>query len=269
MIEGERNPFTDPAKHKAVRQYIEDRMASSAPVIRHTFEFYGIEGINLLQKFSGTDQCPPVLIGAHYDSVPGSPGADDNASAVAVLLELSRLLSIEPLRLPVWLVAFDLEEWRMQGSKALARSLKRERLKLSWMASLEMLGCRHKEPRTQRYPFPFGFFYPNTADFILLLGNTKAHGLLKRMARGFEEVGVKTQRFTVPFNGWVIPPTRLSDQSPFWDIGVAGVMVTDTAWNRNPNYHRSTDKMDTLDFEFMADITRGLKRILVNSGLQG
>lgn len=262
MIEGERNPFTAPTKHMAVQQYIEDCMASLGPVTRHTFEFHGIEGINLLQELSGTDDGPPVLIGAHYDSVPGSPGADDNASAVAVLLELSRMLSEEPLRLPVWLVAFDLEEWRMQGSKALARSIKRDRRKLSWMASLEMVGCRHKEPGTQSYPFPFGFFYPNTADFILLLGNMKAHGLLKRMASGFQEAGVKTQRFTVPFNGWAIPPTRLSDQSPFWDIGVAGVMVTDTAWNRNPNYHKSTDTIDKLDFDFMAGITQGLKQIL-------
>lgn len=91
---------------------------------------------------------------------------------------------------------------------------------------------------------------------------------MAQMADIFGQAGVRrTQRFTVPFNGWAIPPTRWSDQSPFWDIGVAGVMITDTAWFRNPNYHKPTDTVDTLDFSFMAEITLALAAFLRSEGL--
>jgi Zn-dependent M28 family amino/carboxypeptidase len=263
-IVGERNPFLASTKHGEVRRYLKETLGSygTGTFQRHTFHWQGAWGVNMILKIPGKEVAPPALIGAHYDTVPGSPGADDNASGVAVLLEMARLLDQIPPRQPVWLVAFDLEEWRMQGSKALARQLKEDGEDLSWMASLEMVGCRRRHKGSQRYPFPFRWFYPDLGDFILLLGNTPAHGLMSRITRTLEEHGVKTERFTVPFKGWLIPPTRLSDQSPFWDIGVPGVMVTDTAWRRNPNYHQPTDTMDTLDIEFMADITLGLSFFL-------
>ena len=263
-LEGERNPYTAPARHMEVQAYLEESLRRlGAGILRHhRFAWKGAEGLNLILELEGQEAGPPVLIGAHYDSVPGSPGADDNASGVAVLLELARLLAQRPPRQPVWLVAFDLEEWKMRGSRALAGELRRHGPKPSWMLSLEMVGYRRREPGSQRYPFPFRWFYPNTADFILLLGNTKAHRLLRHMARVLEMAGVKTERFTVPLKGWAIPPTRLSDQSPFWDIGVAAVMMTDTAWQRNPNYHAPTDRAETLDFQFMADIVKGLFSLL-------
>lgn len=89
----------------------------------------------------------------------------------------------------------------MRGSRALAREYARDGVKPSWVASLEMVGCRRRQRGSQRYPFPFRWFYPDRADFILLLGNTRAHGLLARMADAFQKVGVETQRLTVPFGG--------------------------------------------------------------------
>ena len=210
----------------------------------------------------GKEAGPIILIGAHYDSVPGSPGADDNASGTAVLLELARLLSEEPPQGPVWLVAFDLEECGMRGSKALAQELKQHGPRPSWMASLEMVGYRCLQPRSQTYPFPFNWFYTDRGDFILMLGNTKAHFLMGRMARTFHRAGVRTERFTVPFKGRALPASRLSDQAAFWDIGVAGVMVTDTAWLRNPNYHSATDRRDTLDLEFMTELVEAFASFL-------
>ena len=251
-----------------MQSYLEERLGSlrAGTLRHHPFTWEGLQGLNLILDVPGRESGRPVLIGAHYDTVPGSPGADDNASGVAVLLELAKLLDAEPPRYPVSLVAFDLEEWGMIGSRALARELKRQGPKPSWMASLEMVGYRRREPGSQLYPFPFCWFYPDRADFILLLGNTRAHRLLKHMARVFEEGGVKTERFTVPLRGWAIPPSRLSDQAPFWDIGIAGVMVTDTAWFRNPHYHAPTDRTDTLDFAFMTDIVTGLAAILRGHG---
>ena len=226
----------------------------------------GIEGLNLILEIPGKQAGPPILIGAHYDSVPGSPGADDNASGVAALMELARRFVEDPPGRPVWLVAFDLEEWGMRGSRALAEEFKRDGPRPSWMASLEILGYRRPEPKSQRYPFPFGWFYPDRGDFILMLGNVRAHRLMGRMAETFHRVGMRTERFTLPFNGWVIPASRLSDQSPFWDIGVAAVMLTDTAWLRNPHYHRSTDTADTLDLEFMAGTVEGLEKFIRDRG---
>ena len=268
QLEGERNPFTALTRHRQVRAYLEQALGSLTPgnLQRHPFVWQGVEGLNLILEVPGAEAGPPALIGAHYDSVPGSPGADDNASGVAVMLELARLLAEEPPRRPVQLVAFDLEEWGMRGSRALAQQLTREGSRPAWMASLEMVGYRRREPRSQRYPFPFQWFYPDRGDFILLVGNIKAHRLLGRMARAFRQCGVNTERFTMPLNGRLIPASRLSDQAPFWDEGVPGVMLTDTAWFRNPNYHGPTDLADTLDLEFMAGTVESLGALLHEEG---
>ena len=263
-LEGERNPYTAPPRHQEARAYLDEDLGrlGVGSLRHHRFPWQGVEGLNLVLELPGREAGPPILIGAHYDSVPGSPGADDNASGVAVLLELAALLAHSPPRQPVWLVAFDLEEWGMRGSQALAQELRRNGPRPLWMLSLEMLGYRRTEPGSQHYPFPFRWFYPNTGDFILLLGNVKAHRLMGKVARVLEAAGVKTERFTVPFKGRVLPGSRLSDQSPFWDIGVPGIMVTDSAWLRNPNYHGPTDKTETLDFDFMTDILKGLATLL-------
>ena len=257
---GERNPFTASVRHREVRDYLEVslNLLKVGTFRRHVFNWASVEGVNLILEIPGKKEGLLGLIGAHYDTVSGSPGADDNSSGLAVLLELGRCLSEEPPLHTTWLVAFDLEEWGWGGSKLLAQEMKQNHQRPSWMVSLEMLGYRRREAGTQSFPFPLKLFYPNRGDFIFLVGNTRARQLISSMRRAFKKAGTKTERLIVPGNGWLIPPSRFSDQAAFWDIGVAGVMLTDTSWYRNPNTHTATDTVDTLDFEFMAEIVAGL-----------
>jgi aminopeptidase YwaD len=257
---GERNPFTAPARYREVQEYIEAEMSSLKVGVlrRHSFNWSSVEGVNIILEIPGKLEGAAGLIGAHYDSVAGSPGADDNSSGVAVLLELGRRLAAAPPLHSIWLVAFDLEEWGMGGSKMLAQELKRNHQKPKWMVSIEMVGYRSREAEMQHFPFPFRFFYPNRGDFILLVGNNRARKLISGIERSFQKTNVKAEHLLVACNGWLIPPSRFSDQAAFWDTGVAGVMLTDTSWYRNPNYHSAADTIDTLDFEFMADILAGM-----------
>jgi aminopeptidase YwaD len=257
---GERNPFTAPARYHEVQEYIEAEMGSlKAGVLRrHAFNWSSAEGVNFILEIPGKLEGAAGLIGAHYDSVAGSPGADDNSSGVAVLLELGRRLAAEPPLHSVWLVAFDLEEWGMGGSKKLAQELKRNHQRPNWMVSIEMVGYRRREAGTQHFPFPIRFFYPNRGDFILLVGNNRARKMISGIEKSFQEANVKAEHLFVACNGWLIPPSRFSDQAAFWDTGVAGAMLTDTSWYRNQNYHSAADTIDTLDFEFMADILAGM-----------
>jgi Zn-dependent M28 family amino/carboxypeptidase len=265
-VVGERNPLTAPARHAEVRDYVAASLSSLklGKLRRQVFNWASVEGINFVLEIPGRQEGLPGIVGAHYDSVSGSPGADDNASGVAILLELGRSLVEEPPLHTLWLVAFDLEEWGggRGGSRALARELKQERQRPGWMVSLEMLGYRRREAGTQHFPLPVRLFYPRRGDFILVISNTGARRLAKRMAQTLCQAGVKAERFIVAARGWLILPTRFSDQSAFWDMGVPGVMLTDTSWYRNPNYHSATDTTDTLDFEFMADIAAGLAPFL-------
>ena len=126
------------------------------------------------------------------------------------------------------------------------------------MVSIEMVGYRRREAGTQHFPFPIRFFYPNRGDFILLVGNNRARKMISVIEKSFQEANVKAEHLFVACNGWLIPPSRFSDQAAFWDTGVAGAMLTDASWYRNQNYHSAADTIDTLDFEFMADILAGM-----------
>jgi Zn-dependent M28 family amino/carboxypeptidase len=209
------------------------------------------------------------LIGAHYDSVSGTVGADDNASAVAVQLEVARYLAEQKgtntLDLAVKFVSFALEEPPVygtphMGSRVYAKMARTQKEKIDGMICLEMVGYACHEPGCQDYPFPLMFMdYPKQGNFIGIVNNFKSRGF----ARGLVEQFQKNQRLpvvklTVPFNGWIIPAVRLSDHASFWDQGFKAVMVTDSAFFRNPYYHTAADTMDKLDFEFMAEVVESL-----------
>lgn len=238
-----RCPLTHPEGHARAQEYVRRVLD---PTDEQKFEIDGFSGRNLIRKCPGDD--PPIILGAHYDAVPGTPGADDNASGVAALLSIAR--HARPKR-AVWFAAFDLEEWGMFGGRALARSLTEP---IELMISLEMLGFTSER---QSYPFPLGFFYPKRGDYIGLVGNGRARRASRRLQAALEP-HVPVQRLIVPMKGYLIPETRLSDHSPFWDEGHPAVMLTDTAWLRNPNYHQPTDTRDTLDLAFMEKIVRAL-----------
>jgi Peptidase family M28 len=204
-----------------------------------------------------------IVIGAHYDTVPGSPGADDNASGVAVLIELAALLRNDAL--PVRFVAFANEEppysfGPEMGSWAWAKRARERGDAIRAMYSLEMLGYYRDTPGSQQYPAPLGFFYPDRADFIAFVGDLGARGLVRRSIEAFR----KNAKF--PSEGVAapafIPGVTWSDHWSFRHHGYAAMMITDTAFYRYPHYHRPSDTPDKLDYERMARVTLGLAAML-------
>jgi Zn-dependent M28 family amino/carboxypeptidase len=245
--------------HRQVEQYIQKQLSECGPVEPFPFEANGRQHCNWILKLPGSRPGrPPILVGAHFDAAPATPGADDNASGVAVLLELARHFAADPAPSPLWLVAFDLEERGMIGSRAYARFLKQQRQPLRLMLSLEMLGYRDPTPGSQRYPAGLEKLYPNRGDYIGLIGNWPTWGDLLKLQRDFQKAGIPCCWLLAGQRGLILPATRLSDHSPFWDAGYAAVMVTDTAFLRNPHYHKPSDTLETLDQDFLTGVCQGL-----------
>ena len=240
----------------SVRSFVLEELQAHGPVEQHHFGEGADAGVNLILRLPGQrPELAPVLVAAHYDGPLGSPGADDNASGVAALLELARRWAQTPPKRPVWLVAFDQEEWGMVGSAALASELKSSGQRLHLMLSLEMLGYTAE---VQNYPHEaMKAVYGSRGDFIALVANTGAAALLPGLSRGMG-AHVKTKVLPVPFKGRQLPDVRLSDHSPFWDEGYNAVMVTDTSFMRNPHYHQPSDTIETLNLPFLQAVIDGL-----------
>jgi Zn-dependent M28 family amino/carboxypeptidase len=271
QVARERDPYLATAGHFFVQQYIQTQLEQWGTLERHDFTLQDGGRIhhNLVLNLPGTSSHKAhqgmILLGAHYDAVPGTLGADDNASGVAVLLELARVFAAQPARRPIRLVAFDLEEYGMKGSDAYAAQAWQAHESIRLMLSLEMLGYFCTAPNTQIYPPGLKYFYPTTGDFIALVGNLTTLPDLLSLSRHLRKAGVPCQWLPAADKGKFVAATRLSDHSPFWDRGYRAMMVTDTAFLRNPNYHKSGDRIETLDISKMASIceglTAGLRRI--------
>lgn len=259
-----RDPYLASEGHFYVQTYIQQQFGQWGEVVAHEFargeRVHRNWILNLPGQLAQTSHTQPlILIGAHYDAVPGSPGADDNASGVAALLELARLLAAEPARYPVRLVAFDLEESGLIGSREYAAYLRQQGQPLRLMVSLEMLGYRDRTPGSQRYPTGLQPFYPDRGDFIALVGNWATIPDLMRLSHSLRRVGkVPCEWLPAGQRGVIVPATRLSDHASFWDQGYRAFMVTDTAFMRNPHYHQLSDRIETLDLDFMVGICEGL-----------
>ncbi|MFA5182998.1 MAG: M28 family peptidase [Syntrophales bacterium] len=203
-----------------------------------------------------------VLVGAHYDTVAETPGADDNASAVATLLEICRLLKDYRPQRTVKLVFFTLEEppafrTPAMGSAVYARRARAEGEKIAAMISLEMLGYYHDREDAQAYPVPImRLFYPSRPNFIGVVGNIASRGLVKNAAASLK------RHTWVPVETLVsvsaLPGVDFSDHKPFWNEGYPAIMITDTAFYRNPNYHTPSDTIDTIDFKRLSALLTGL-----------
>ncbi|HEY6368228.1 MAG TPA: M28 family peptidase [Candidatus Binatia bacterium] len=265
VIVGERSPFSGRHHLATVEDFIEKELVSyGLKVESDYFSYRGTNFRNIVGHSSAQHGASLIILGAHFDSVPGTPGADDNASGVAVLLEAARLLSRTRLRSELLFCAFNLEELNMIGSSYFAKKLKSVGGKVDAMVSLEMVGYTDTRPGSQKYPIGLRAFYPDQGDFIGVIGNWNSTSLLRRFARQMRQVrGLPVETLSVPGNGGLIPAVRLSDHSSFWDAGYPALMVTDTSFFRNPHYHGSTDTLETLNLDFMAKICEGVIRAVL------
>ncbi len=234
-----------------------------------TYKWMGNFFSNIIVTMPGQEEPEKIfIIGAHYDTVFGTPGADDNASAVATLLELCRLLKDYHPSKTLKLIFFVLEEppafkTHHMGSYVYAKWAKENKEKIYGMISLEMLGYYSNIKGAQMYPLPLmGFFYPNVPNFIGVVGNVKSRKLVKKIAASIKKnspIPVETLS-TIKF----VPGVDFSDHGSFWKMGYPAVMITDTAFYRNPNYHTPDDTIDTLDFSQMASLLQGLLRAAID-----
>ena len=265
---GPRTPATPYSLVRAAN-YITSVFDSAGLSIREQNYEYGNQRVtNLLATVPETvGAASYYVVGAHYDTVPSTPGADDNASAVAVMLELARRVRQARLQTPVLFAAFTLEEppaylTGHQGSRIFVRSCQSSGDCVFGALILEMVGytaTRQHYPFLRRWPG-----YPSQGNFIGIIGNWRSLRFGRFVLSGFrmnEELPVKS--LFLPFDGRILPETRMSDHASFWDAGLPALMITDTAFFRNPNYHLPSDTIDTLDFTFMTELVKSLELALM------
>ncbi|MGW1270250.1 M28 family peptidase [Streptomyces sp. NPDC002491] len=240
-----------------------------------------LTGANLLARLPGHPQRPTVLIGAHLDSVDQSPGADDNASGVAVLLEAARLLGALEEPPPVTLMCFDMEELGLIGSRYAARQFAQRPGQVAGMICLESVGYFAPEPGGQRLPAGFGLAFPSAArevranrfrgDFTLVVHRRSTQGAAALWQRAAGCVGpalpalpsiaLRDRRPQGPSGlliGLLVPPANhlgRSDHASFWNRRIPALMLTSTANFRNRHYHRPTDTADLLDYDRLGAVT--------------
>ncbi|MBK8575568.1 MAG: M28 family peptidase [Elusimicrobia bacterium] len=237
-------------------RYVRDQWTvSDLPVEEHTFDLNGRTYRNFLVSFGPRTE-ERVVLGAHYDGRDDTPGADDNASGVAVLLELATFFRATSLKTRVDLVAYTLEEINpgllpLQGSTIHAQTLQQEGARVKMMVSLEMLGYYDDRVGNQHYPLPFmKWLYPRRGNFLSLVGSLRETRWVYRLKRVMRRASpLPIYSMTAP--RWV-HGIEHSDHQSFWNAGYPAVMITDTAYLRNPNYHRPTDTPDTLNYPRMA-----------------
>jgi Zn-dependent M28 family amino/carboxypeptidase len=259
---GERNLFRLPALRRAADFVAGEWKAQGYRVAPHIYDVGGLPTANLEIALRGRVRPHEiVLVGAHYDSVLGSPGADDNASGVAALLEMSRLLvDAKPAR-TVRLVAFVNEEppffaTPRMGSEVYARAARARGDDIRLMVSLETIGYYSEAPGSQHYPPPLGLLYPDRGNFLAMVSNLKSRRALHRMVGAFRaHSDFPVEWLTAPS---LLPGVGWSDQRSFWRRGYPALMVTDTAFYRYPHYHSPQDTAEQLDYEALARVTHGL-----------
>ncbi len=257
-----------PKTIQATIGYIEGQWSEMGYSIqREAYDALGDEATNLIVERAGSQRADEiVLLGAHYDTVPATPGADDNASAVAVLIEVSRLLREHTGKRTTRYVAFACEEppyfnLDVMGSQHHARQSRLRGDKIVGMLCLEMVGYYSEIKGSQSIPpgIPVWLrrFFPQRANFLAAVGNMPSWKLCWQFRRGFKRVARRMPLFSICLPE-KINEIRLSDNSSFWNQGYPALMLTDTSFLRNPNYHQATDTPDTLDYSRMTEVTLGV-----------
>ncbi|MFH0876698.1 MAG: M28 family peptidase [Candidatus Omnitrophota bacterium] len=210
-----------------------------------------------------------VLIGAHYDTC-ANPGANDNASGIAGLLELAGLISEQPAKRTIEFIAFVNEEppffqTRNMGSRVYAKAARERGDDIRAVVILECLGIYSERLFSQRYPALVGFFYPNKADYIAVVGNFKSRLLVGEVASGLRTIS-DLPVVTLALN--LSPAIAFSDHWSFWQEGYAAVMVTDTAFFRSRTYHQPSDTYEKLNYQKMASVVKGLETFVLKEANQ-
>jgi Zn-dependent M28 family amino/carboxypeptidase len=251
-------------KLEATKEYIVSHLKAFGYIPSlQTYTYSGRNYSNVIASIRGA-KLPDetVIIGAHYDTVFGTPGADDNASAVATLLEIARALKgFSPDR-TLKLIFFVIEEppvFRSEhmGSYVYAKEAKERNENIKSMISLEMLGYYANEKEGQSFPFPLmSLIYPSTPNFIAVVGNLSSRNLVRKVKNSLKASSHIPVETLSAFS--FVPGVDFSDHRSFWKMGYPAVMITDTAFYRNPNYHTEADTIDTLDFDKMSDLLIGL-----------
>lgn len=262
---GERNVWHSEAL-LAAASYIRDSLEDLGYRVQaQSFESEGVRVQNLEVEISGDVASEEIIVlGAHYDSVFGTPGANDNASGVAALLEIARLLAGKSYPRTLRLVAFANEEPPFfysdaMGSRVYAERSRQRGDEIKAMIALETIGYYTDQPDSQKYPFPFKFFYPDTGNFIGFVGNLSSRRLVQQALAAFRaSTAFPSEGVAAP--GWVMG-VGWSDHWSFWQAGFPAIMVTDTALFRYRHYHAPTDTPDKLDYPSLARVTRGLANV--------
>jgi Zn-dependent M28 family amino/carboxypeptidase len=259
---GERNVYHPQALH-AAEDYIRQTWREQGYEV--TAQEYVVEGVrsaNLeITRRGATRPDEIILLGAHYDSVAGSPGANDNGSGVAALLELSRCFAaIAPAR-TLRLVAFVNEEppfffYRQMGSMHYARAARRRGDDIRLMISLETIGFYSDTPRSQSYPPLFRYFFPDRANFIGFVSNFRSRPALRQLVRAYQSATDFPVQSVATFA--FVPGVSWSDHLSFWRNGYRALMITDTAFYRYPWYHTHADTPEKLNYGEFARMTSGL-----------
>jgi Zn-dependent M28 family amino/carboxypeptidase len=277
VLEGVRHPVAAPEALERAGSYIYSTLQSlSYSVQPHLFTFDGREHRNIIATRVGTRRPEErLLIIAHYDTVEDSPGADDNASAVAALLEIARVLEPVEFGGTVHFAAVNLEERQKEGalaeaglwgSRALAAEAEKQGWQIAGVIVMEMIA--YAGPTIiQKGPPGLPINLPEYGDFIGVIGNATSSALVDRFVNTVERyrLDLPVVPLVVPGNGEILMETRRSDHASFWDRGYAAIMLTDTADFRSPHYHQPTDTLDTLNLPFATQVCRAVAGMVADA----
>lgn len=234
---------------------------------RQTFQVKGLNCHNIIAEKQGLkDADQIVIVGAHYDSARGTPGANDNGSGTAAMLALARALHDDSFGRTVRFVGFTNEEPPYfqnageMGSWVYARRCRKQQEKIVGVISLETMGYFSDEPNSQKYPAPLNLLYPSTGNFIGFVSNLKSRPLLTQAVKTFRQhAKISSESAALPES---MPGVGWSDHWSFWQEDYPGIMITDTAPFRYPHYHRATDTSDKIDYQRLAQVVEGLKPVI-------
>ena len=265
---GERN-IPQPGSLHRTAEYLRSSLSQLGYTpVEQTYSLGGQSITNIQADLAGTENSAAmVIVGAHYDSVAGTVGANDNGSGIAATLELARLLSGKKFRRTIRFVFFVNEEPPYfqtdgMGSLVYARQLRQSGAKVQAMLSLETIGFYSDAPHSQKYPPVLSWFYPDRGNFIGFVGNTESRDLVRKAIRIFRQhASFPSEGIAAP-EGW--PGIGWSDHWSFWQENYPAIMITDTAVFRYPYYHTLSDSIDKIDFDRMARVVEGVQHVAVS-----